>query len=202
MPHDLTLADCCDRWSISRNAVKSRAAALGVELIRESSTRTVWPAEHLDLGDELHQHLQRKGGTLANFAGGLVPPTGATDPTSGLSVAPPAAATATTARPSVLPSAGGSDALLMLLAALQPLPPADHPLHSAAALQAAARAGHWLTTAELAEVLGLAETTVRNWKDGHSPRPGYRLERRQERRGAAAWWRVVAVAGGSDSSAG
>ena len=43
---DLTLADCCQRWGVnSRNSVKARAAALGVELRRESSTRTVWPAE-------------------------------------------------------------------------------------------------------------------------------------------------------------
>ena len=65
---DLTLADCCQRWEVSsRNAIKARAKALGVELRRESSTRTVWPAEHLTLGDELAKHLKKPGGTLANF---------------------------------------------------------------------------------------------------------------------------------------
>jgi hypothetical protein len=69
MDCDLTLGDCRDRWSISNNAVKSRAVALGVELRRESSTCTVWPGEHLRLGDELHQHLQHPKATLANYEG-------------------------------------------------------------------------------------------------------------------------------------
>jgi hypothetical protein len=74
---DLPLGDRCSRWGISRNAVKSRAAALGVELVRESSTRTVWPAEFISLGDQLPQHLQSKGCTLANFPAS-VPPASAT----------------------------------------------------------------------------------------------------------------------------
>jgi hypothetical protein len=61
----LTLAECGERWGVSsRNSDKSRAAALGVELRRESSTRTAWPAEHPPPGDELADHL-RNGGTLA-----------------------------------------------------------------------------------------------------------------------------------------
>jgi hypothetical protein len=65
---DLTLAECCQRWGVSsRNAIKARAAALGVELRRESSTRTVWPAEHMALGDELAEHLKKPGATLGNF---------------------------------------------------------------------------------------------------------------------------------------
>ena len=40
---DLTLAEAGDRWGVSsRNSIKAGAAALGVELRRESSTRTVW----------------------------------------------------------------------------------------------------------------------------------------------------------------
>jgi hypothetical protein len=91
---DLTLSECCDRWGVSsRNSIKARAAALGVELRRESSTRTVWPSQFLALGDDLDAHL-RNGGTLASFPsaqagsfGGAVQENGcigraATDPTS------------------------------------------------------------------------------------------------------------------------
>jgi len=63
---DLSLAECCDRWGVaSRNSIKARAAALGVELVRESSTRTVWPAEFVDLGDQLAEHLKGKGATCS-----------------------------------------------------------------------------------------------------------------------------------------
>jgi hypothetical protein len=77
---DLTLGECGQRWGVnSRNAIKARAAALGVELRRESSTRTVWPAEHLALGDDLAGHLKKPGGTLANFGRSLTPPADGTD---------------------------------------------------------------------------------------------------------------------------
>jgi len=65
---DLPLRDAETRWGISRNTLKSRAAALGVDLIRVSSTDTRWPAAYVDLGDQLHQHLQA-GGTLKDFPG-------------------------------------------------------------------------------------------------------------------------------------
>ena len=64
---DLTLAQCGERWGLtSRNSVKTRARILGVPLRRESSTRTVWPAESVALGDQLHQHLGQRR-TLADF---------------------------------------------------------------------------------------------------------------------------------------
>ena len=74
---DLTLGECCERWGVnSRNAIKARAAALGVELRRESSTRTVWPSEHLPLGDALAEHLKQPKGTLANFGRSVTPQKG------------------------------------------------------------------------------------------------------------------------------
>ena len=84
---DLTLADCCQRWGVnSRNSVKARAAALGVELRRESSTRTVWPAEWLPLGDELQEHLSG-GGKLADFPGSVTAPAGGSDALAELAAA-------------------------------------------------------------------------------------------------------------------
>jgi hypothetical protein len=64
----LTLAECCQRWGVSsNNTIKARAAAIGVKLIRESSTRTVWPGSAVSLGDELEKHLRQPGGTLRNL---------------------------------------------------------------------------------------------------------------------------------------
>lgn len=178
---DLTLADCCDRWGISRNAVKSRAAALGVELRRESSTRTVWPGEDLALGDRLHDHLS-KGGTLASFPEAL-PPVGATtegslvaagassDRGGGLSV-PPVGAT----------TAEGIAALV--LAAREALPP--DPLAVPRALAAAADEGLPLTTSELAGLVGIAAEELEAHRAPFTMR-GFRLERRGRGEGRA-WY--------------
>jgi hypothetical protein len=65
---DLTLAQCCERWGVSsRNSVKARARALGVDLIAVSRQCTVWPGEHVGLGDALAEHLKTRGNTLADF---------------------------------------------------------------------------------------------------------------------------------------
>jgi hypothetical protein len=67
-PTDLALPEAAARWGVaSRNSIKARAAALGVELRRESSTRTVWPAEYVALGDQLDEHLKQPGATLGGF---------------------------------------------------------------------------------------------------------------------------------------
>jgi predicted DNA-binding transcriptional regulator AlpA len=65
---DLTLPQCCERWGVkSRNSVKARARALGVDLIAVSRQCTVWPGEHVGLGDALAEHLKTRGNTLADF---------------------------------------------------------------------------------------------------------------------------------------
>jgi hypothetical protein len=150
---DLTLQECCDRWGVSsRNSVKSRAAALGVELRRESSTRTVWPRDDVPLGDELHEHLQQ-GGTLRDFPGALPKPS-----------------TLATSKPSALTAAGGSsDAILVAMLQMvqqqaQAAPPA--PLARARALAAAADERLPLTTPELAELMGLDADEVGKLRSG------------------------------------
>jgi len=77
------------------------------------------------------------------------------------------------------------DPMAALAAALQP--PAD-PLRRAKALADAAELGVALSTAEMADVLGMAVGTVRGLPDGHSPRPGFTLHRQKS--GNAAWWMV------------
>jgi hypothetical protein len=66
----------------------------------------------------------------------------------------------------------------------------DEPDPLARRLKEAADLGVWLTNAELASVLGLAESTLRDKSHDYSPRPGFSLERRQEEKGGAIWWRV------------
>ena len=65
---DISIRDLEQRWGLSRNGLKARAKALGVELVRVSSTCTVWPGDFVELGDRLHEHLQA-GNQLATFPG-------------------------------------------------------------------------------------------------------------------------------------
>ena len=191
---DLTLAQCCERWGVaSRNSIKARAAALGVELIRESSTRTIWPAAYVALGDELADHLTGKRATLANFPGSVMASGDGSDGGEGLSVMAPTAGShkRNGKLSAVMAASDGSDtitALAALAAALQQKPTPD-PLVVARGLAEAADLGAWLTTAELAALLGVAAGTPRGWESGHSPRPGFELERRKD--GASVWWLVT-----------
>lgn len=190
---DLTLAQCCERWGVaSRNSIKARAAALGVGLIRESSTRTVWPAAYVELGDRLAEHLTNKRATLANFPGSVMAPSDGSDGAEGTSVMAPTAGSDREKGLAVMALGAGSDnitALAALAAALQPLPAPADPLAVAKGLAEAADLGAWLTTAELAALLGVAVGTLRSRESGHSPRPGFELERRKD--GAYVWWRVA-----------
>ncbi len=203
---DLTLAEAGERWGVSsRNSIKARAAALGVVLRRESSTRTVWPAEAVALGDRLADHLKQPGGTLANFPDALPSLTAPTDGSDGVSqTAPVAGDGSKLARrgpglPSLTAPTDGTDALgalLQLAAAMAPPPPPADPLAVARGLADAAALGAWLSGQELARLLGVAPGTVRSWSTGHRPRPGFQLERRKD--GAAVWWRIAAVTDGTD----
>lgn len=88
----------------------------------------------------------------------------------------------------------GMEALTQLAAALAPAAAAPDPLTVPRRLAEAADLGAWLTTPELAAVVGMAPGTVRGWGDGHSPRPGFVVERRRD--GSRTWWRVANEAHG------
>ena len=113
--------------------------------------------------------------------------TDANEEAGGLSVRTPVDAIDTSPR--------GRDALAALAqfaATLVPQQAAADPLAVARGLAEAAALGAWLSTPELAQLLGMAPGTVRGWSTGHRPRPGFALERRKE--GTALWWRVRAEA--------
>ncbi|WP_144036857.1 hypothetical protein [Synechococcus sp. MW101C3] len=188
---DLPLDDCCSRWGISRKAVKSRASALGVDLIRESSTRTVWPGDLIPLGDQLHQHLQRKGCTLSNFLASAQPAATTSVSIEALSVMPSTGTNDQRKALTLPPATAGSESILALaalVAAIQPAPRLN-PLAVARGLAEAAKLGAWITSDELAHLLGLSRSTVSSWSTSHSPRPGFMLERRKV--GVSVWWKVI-----------
>lgn len=95
----------------------------------------------------------------------------------------------------IVPDGSPVEALAVALARIAPAPPPADPLRVARLLQEAASLGAWLSGAELAQLLGMSPSTITRMGDGHSPRPGFRLERQQERPGALVWWRVVAADG-------
>jgi hypothetical protein len=73
-PAALSIRDL-EKWSgISRNGLKARARALGVELNRVSSTLTTWPGAFIELAERLHEHLQsgQPMGPLPGLTPGLV----------------------------------------------------------------------------------------------------------------------------------
>jgi hypothetical protein len=54
----IPLPELEQRWSVTRNALKARAAMLDVELTRISSTCTLWPHDKIAIGDALNAHLK------------------------------------------------------------------------------------------------------------------------------------------------
>ena len=188
---DLTLPQCCERWNVSsRNSVKARAKALGVQLVAMSSTCTIWPGEHVALGDELNEYLKNRG-KLADFPHKLTSPAASSDSPDAELMTAPAASSDKRPRAGLTAPAASTDALgalAAMVAAMRPEPAAD-PLAVPRALTEAADAGHWLSTGELAQLVGMHRSTVGKWEEGDSPRPGFRLQRRKD--GRAVWWLVA-----------
>ena len=150
---DVPLRDLEQRWGLSRNGLKARARALGVELRRVSSTLTTWPGAYIDLGDQLDDHL--KGGRPMGTFPALAPTDGTT------------ANTANTA--SSITKASGTEGLALAIAQAMakttlslPVPPID-PLRRARGLAEAADAGLVLTSADLTK---LGVSGINKFQDG------------------------------------
>lgn len=177
---DTPIEDLMQRWAITRNGVKKRAVALGIELLRPDRDSCLWPGEALDLAEQLDSHL-KAGKPVRTFPG--LPRSTEAQPVA-TPKATPVTALSKRSQPESTPVAA-PEQLAALVAALRPHDPLSRP----EALARAADAGHWLSTAELADVVGMAAGSVRSWSTGHSPRPGFEVERRKERNGV--WWRVI-----------
>lgn len=180
---DVSIRELEERWSLSRNGLKARAKALGVELIRVSSTLTVWPSQFIDLGDRLHEHIS-SGQPMATF-GGLAPVTDRSVPSrqqqsSALTASNDSALTAL------------ADAIT---ASSKTALPAPDPLALARRLADAASLGVPLTNGEMAQVLG--RSSIGPKQDGSSPRPGFTIHR-QEHNGTPFW--TVERSGGGVSA--
>lgn len=178
---DISIADLERRWGISRNALKARAKALGIELQRKGPTLTTWPGDRVSDGDRLDAHC-KEGGSLASFPGAVSVTPQASSDSSQLAVTPGLSLT-----PQGVADGSQLAVLAAAVAAAMPTAPVD-PLRRAKALAEAAELGVPLSSLELAEALGMSPATVSSWPDGHSPRPGFTL--RREKAGAAVWWTV------------
>lgn len=167
---DESIAELEKRWGISRNALKARAKALGVELIRKGPTLTTWPGDSIAEADRLDAHL-KAGGAMAAFPG------------CAGSDGSQAAVTSQGGSDSRLAVSGKADQLAVLAAAVaaaMPQPAAD-PLQRARGLREAADDGLVLTSADLAGLLGQAVKSVSGWADGEQ-RYGYTFHRHQQGR--------------------
>jgi hypothetical protein len=146
---DVSIKDLEARWGLSRNGLKARARALGVELKRVSSTLTTWPGDFVELGDRLDDHI--KGGQPTGTFPGLAPITDGTDTTE-------KAITKRDVSPEVLASAIAT----AMAASFLPATSSD-PMKRAKALAEAADAALVLTTDEL---VALGVKGVEGFADG------------------------------------
>ena len=169
---DVSIRELEERWGLSRNGLKARAKALGVELIRVTSTLTTWPGSFIDLGDRLHDHIS-SGQPMAMFPG-LAPVSDRLVP------ARQQTSTAITSTTETALTALADAISASNKAAVS----APDPLALARRLADAASLGVPLTNSEMAQVLGRASIGPKN--DGMSPRPGFTIHR-QDHNGVPFW---------------
>ena len=157
---DVPLRDLEQRWGLSRNGLKARARALGVELRRVSSTLTTWTGAYIDLGDQLDDHL-KAGKPMGTF---------------------PALAPASESSAIAKHKAGDLEGVALAIAKAMgntlslPVPPVD-PLRRARALAEAADHGLVITSDEL---VALGVKGVKDFANGDEAY-GYCFTRHEQR---------------------
>jgi len=173
------MADLAGTWAVTPNTVSRRLAYLGIKPIRQGNYRYI-TAEQLEQANALHDHIV-KGKPMEAFPRGE------------------AEASSVVRRLTYNPAR--DDQAMALAAIASRLAPVPDPLLQARRLKEAADLGVWLANAELAAVLGVAESTLRDKSQDYSPRPGFMLERKQDSKGGAIWWRVRQETSGATSLA-
>lgn len=179
----IPLPDLEQRWGLSRNGLKARARALGVQLERVSSTCTLWPGDFVDLGDRLDEHI-KAGKPMATFPG-LAPADNASS--GAITKTPPAQSEAL------------ATAIAQAIAATTislPGHAAADPLKRARALAEAADNGLVVTTDEL---VALGVKGIDGFADGDEAF-GYRFSKHQQRN--RTLWTVERIIGRAAGTAG
>lgn len=164
------MAELAARWGVTPNTVSRRISYLGIKPIRQGNFRYLTAAD-LELAEQLQQHVL-SGKPMEAF---------------------PRPDGETTAMVTRQKQKDDPTAALVAAMAAQLKPPTD-PLVAARRLKEAADLGVWLSNVEMAETLGVADTTMRNYQDGHCPRPDFKLEKLKDG-GGLIWWRVIHLAG-------
>jgi hypothetical protein len=172
------------RWKLSRNGLKARARALGVELERVSSTLTLWPGDFVELGDRLNDHL-KAGQPMGTFPG--LAPAGS----AGSAIKKASAAPAPDALAVAIAQAVAATAVSL------PGSASVDPLRRARALAEAADNALVLTSDELS---ALGVRGVDRFADGDEAY-GYRFHKHQQR-GRTLWTlaRTIGKAAGTASA--
>lgn len=180
--HGVRLSDWIEQAGISRSSAYELLRLLGIDPEARKLPGTRKPVSHL-----LPEHLERLEPLARQLRDGATLPQLRQQQAGQSGIVP-----ASPAPSGIVPVSPEPSGQLQVLQALadamsRNAPPAD-PLRYARALAEAADLAVALSTAELAEALGLAASTVANWPDGHSPRPGFTL--RREKTGRGVWWFV------------
>ena len=170
------MAELATRWGVTPNTVSRRLAFLRIKPVRQGNFRFL-TAEEVDLGDALQEHII-KGKPMEAF---VVP---GDDERESFPIV------RRQKEQKELQQAMAADQTALVAALVAKLQPPADPLLQARRLKEAADLGVWLSNAELASVLGMAESTLRDKSHDYSPRPGFQLEKRQEKPGSPVWWRV------------
>ena len=177
----MNINDLEKEWGLSRNGIKNRAKALGVQLLRPSHHETCWPAEYLEAGRDLDRWV-KSGKPLADYPAVAAVPS--------LAAVPSPAPLAT-----VQDQASDLVALLEAVSSISS-PKLLDPLRTAQGLRAAFENELSLTSDEMASLLGRSRLTPDD--DGMSPRPGFVIHRsehpkKKTHKRKAVFWTVTRV---------
>lgn len=155
---DVNINELEQQWDLSRNGLKARAKALGVELKRPSTKATFWPAEYVELGQDLDRWI-KSGKPLAEHPAVI----SATGQRSELAV--PAA----TAPPELMLK------LVNAITAISSAPAISNPVPMSQQLADIADKELALSGKEMAKLMGKKAMDVKRDK-GRQPRPGFIIE--------------------------
>lgn len=188
-PGDLSLADCETRWDVTRNTVKNRAKALGVNILRPTPKSAYWPQEEIARGDHLNAWI-RAGKELATFPeiqsrrlDETIQRYAIDEDQSAITTveaAPIVDASTDTSKPTSTE----------VFVKTHTLPSGQFDINAEInRLAALARTNRAYSSEELAYELGVTTSTVNGWEHGKELRPDFSLQK--VKCGQNNYWRVI-----------